>query len=175
MTKRYFSLAIMSFLLFAAAGSAVAGGMSQQQYADQYGLFGKGSEDWPYVKECLAAWGSRHPFRDTSALRFRVIEGNVKVFGIGSNVTDKASTGYAQLILIKPAVNVMGKSTYHLMNPNGWYCFAENVNVMGKSVINLGCKTHVIAGGGSTTALGSAPGESGKTVMGKTVVKRKCK
>ncbi|UCE90407.1 MAG: hypothetical protein JSW10_06245, partial [Pseudomonadota bacterium] len=153
MSKWYLLWIGVFIVLIAANSSAVAGGMSQQQYADQYGLYGKGSEQWPYVKECLAAWGSRHPFRDTSQLRFRVVEGNVKVFGIGSNVTDKASTSYPQLILIKPAVNVMGKSTYNLMNPNGWYCLVSKVNVMASSTINLHCKAHIASSKGGTTVL----------------------
>ena len=42
-------------------------------------------------------------------------------------------------MLVRPAVNVMGKSTIRLNNPKGWYCFRSNVTVAGKIDIEAHC------------------------------------
>ncbi len=136
---------------------------------------GKDSEYWPAVKACLTAWGDTHPFKDDSKLRFRVLETSVKVFGIGDDITDKEETSDPQLILVRPGVNVMGKLTFHLMNPKGWYCFEKNVTVMAKSEITVACTAQVASAGPGATVLGSSPGTGGTTVMGKTTFERKCK
>jgi hypothetical protein len=136
---------------------------------------GKDSEYWPVVKSCLEVWGEKHPFNDESKLRFRVLETSVKVFGIGDDITDKDETDDAQLILVRPGVNVMGKLTFHLMNPKGWYCFEKNVTVMAKSEITVACTAQVASAGPGATVLGSSPGKGGTTVMGKTTFERKCK
>ena len=136
---------------------------------------GKDSEYWPAVKACLEAWGDKQPFNDDSKLRFRVLETSVKVFGIGDDISDKDETEDAQLILVRPGVNVMGKLTFHLMNPKGWYCFEKNVTVMAKSEITVACTAQVASAGPGATVLGSSPGKGGTTVMGKTTFERKCK
>jgi len=136
---------------------------------------GKDSEHWPAVKSCLDAWGDTHPFKDDSKLRFRVLEVSVKVFGIGDDITDKDETDDPQLILVRPGVNVMGKLTFHLMNPKGWYCFEKNVTVMAKSEVTVACDAHVASAGPGATVMGSSPGKGGTTVMGKTTFERKCK
>jgi hypothetical protein len=135
---------------------------------------GKESPYWPVVKECLAAWGETQPFKDEPALRFRIIEPDVKVLGIGADITDSTQTSEPELILLRPAVNVMSKMTFHLMNPNGWYCFEKNITVMAKSEVSLACSAHVAAGSGGATVMGSSPGQGGATVMGKTVFERNC-
>jgi hypothetical protein len=136
---------------------------------------GKDSEYWPVVKACLGAWGDAHPFKDDSKLRFRVLETSVKVFGIGDDISDKDGTDDPQLILVRPGVNVMGKLTFHLMNPKGWYCFEKNVTVMAKSEITVACTAQVASAGPGATVLGSSPGKGGTTVMGKTTFERTCK
>ncbi len=174
MRNRRFVILFFVAGLVSANSWAGSKGMSREQYENQYGLYTSRSAHWPNVKGCLNAWGSNHPFKNRKKLRFRVIRSGVKVFGLGSNVDDYAKTSYPQLILIESAVNVMGKTTYRLMNPNGWYCFEDNVNVMGKAVIETACRTHIATSSGSTTVMGSNPGEGGVTVMGKTVIKRHC-
>ncbi len=172
MTVRRAALASLFALALAAGltaypGAAVSDG--PQFFA------GKNSEHWPAVKACLEAWGDKHPFTDDSKLRFRVLETTVKVFGIGDDITDKDETEEPQLVLVRPGVNVMGKLTFHLMNPKGWYCFEKNVTVMAKSEVTVGCTTQVASGGPGATVLGSSPGQGGTTVMGKTTFERKCK
>ena len=136
---------------------------------------GKDSEYWPAVRSCLDVWGDKHPFKDDSKLRFRVLETSVKVFGIGDDISDKEETDDPQLILVRPGVNVMGKLTFHLMNPKGWYCFEKNVTVMAKSEVTVACTAQVASAGPGATVLGSSPGKGGTTVMGKTTFERKCK
>jgi hypothetical protein len=159
-------------LALAVGLTAYASGVSPA--GTQY-FAGKESGYWPAVKACLAVWGDSHPFKDDSKLRFKVLDTSVKVFGIGSDITDDAETGDPQLVLVRPGVNVMGKLTFHLMNPKGWYCFEKNVTVMAKSEITLACTTQVASAGPGATVMGSSPGKGGTTVMGKTVFDRKCK
>ena len=149
--------------------------LNQQQYSDKFALQDAKSRHWPDVEACLKQWGN-HPFKDKTNIRFRIIKPDVKVFGIGANVIDNATTSYPQLIYIRPAVSVMSKTTYNLMNPNGWYCFKSKVNVMGKSVIKAACKAHIVTVKGKTTVLGEGEKEKkGTTVLGESVVERDCK
>ncbi len=158
---------------------ALAAGLSAHSGAvapagPQYSA-GKDSEYWPAVKACLEVWGDQHPFKDDSKLRFRVLESSVKVFGIGADIGDQDETADPQLILVRPGVNVMGKLTFRLMNPKGWYCFEKNVTVMAKSEMTVACTAQVASAGPGATVLGSSPGKGGTTVMGKTTFERKCK
>lgn len=172
------TLAISLILGCLSMNAWARGGLSQSQYEDRFNLHGKESPHWPDVKACINAWeGKSNPFRKKKNVRFRIMSSTVKVFGLGggsnSNV-DEVKTSYPQLIFIKSSVNVMGKSTFRLMNPNGWYCFEDNVNVMGKAVIEIGCNTNLATTSGSTTVMGASRGTSGVTVMGKSEVKRIC-
>ena len=163
-----FAVALAAGLLAVGAGAGLrrdAGAVREQGFAGS----------WPVVKSCLAVWGDSHPFKDESKVRFRIIESNVKVFGIGTDITDDVETSEPQLVLVRTAVNLMGKLTFRLMNPKGWYCFEKNITVMAKSDVTLACTAQVAAGGGGATVMGSSPGQGGTTVMGKTVFERKCK
>jgi hypothetical protein len=161
-----FALALAAGLT-AFPGGVVAGG-------SQYSA-GKDSEYWPAVKACLEVWGDTHPFKDDSKTRFRILDTSVKVFGIGADISDTDETNDPQLILVRPGVNVMGKLTFHLMNPKGWYCFEKNVTVMAKSEVTVACTAQVASAGPGATVMGSSPGKGGTTVMGKTTFERKCK
>lgn len=166
MMASLFALALAAGLT-AYSGAAVSDG-------PQF-LAGKDSEHWPAVKACLAVWGDAHPFKDDSKIRFRILDTSVKVFGIGADISDTDETNDPQLILVRPGVNVMGKLTFHLMNPKGWYCFEKNVTVMAKSEVTVACDAHVASAGPGATVMGSSPGKGGTTVMGKTTFERKCK
>jgi hypothetical protein len=172
MTVRRAVMASLFALALAAGLTAYSGAIVPD--GPQYSA-GKDSEYWPPVKACLEVWGDTHPFKDDSKLRFRVLETSVKVFGIGDDISDKDETDEPQLVLVRPGVNVMGKLTFHLMNPKGWYCFEKNVTVMAKSEVTVACTTQVASGGPGATVLGSSPGKGGTTVMGKTTFERKCK
>lgn len=163
-------------LLILPNSSALADSLNQRQYAEMFTLYNMRSPYGKDVNACLKTWGNEHPFKNKGRLQFRVIDNNVKVFGMGENVRDDTATTYPQMILIRPAVNVMGKMEYYLTNPNGWYCMDSNVTVMGKSVINLACSAKLTSTHGSITVLGKSDSKekSGTTVMGKTVINRHC-
>jgi hypothetical protein len=70
-------------------------------------------------------------------------------------------------VLVRPAVNVMGKSTIRLSNPKGWYCFVSNVTVAGKIEIELPCDAHIASAKEDGTAVGAADDSNkGVTVFG---------
>jgi hypothetical protein len=121
---------------------------------------------------CLKAWG-KHPFGANPA--YKTLATQVKVFGIGKDTQDTEVTKSPALTLINPGVNVMGGSTIELLNPNGWYCFKSNVNVMGGLTIKAHCKAKLASSssdGASTTVLGDNKESQGVTVMGSTTVER---
>lgn len=120
------------------------------------------------LTNCLKAWG-KHPFGESP--KYRTLPVSVKVFGIGSPTIDSAQTSAPELVLIKPSVNVMGGSTVELLNPNGWYCFVTNVNVMGKMKIKAHCNAHLAQSHDGTTVMGEDSQNKSVTVMGKTEVK----
>ena len=128
------------------------------------------SEDNPQaIRECLRKWG-RHPFKGENP-SYKELGGGVKVLGIGKRVEDTEVTTAPRLVLVDPAVSVLTKNTYRLLNPNGWYCLKDSVTVLGKSVIEAHCRARLTASSKSVTVLGSG-GTEGTTVLGKAVVKR---
>lgn len=167
-------LAITGLLI---AGTASAGGMGKQQYSDLYNLQTMNSKFAGAAKKCISAWGTKSPFKNVSATKFRVIESEGSLFGLGADIKDTAKTNYPQLIVIESGANIMGKSNMNLLNPKGWYCMNGNVTVMGKTTINLACTASMANTTDSNTVLGATrgSGSSGTTVMGKTVINRKCK
>ncbi len=164
-------------VLMSSVTAVSAAGLDRERYTARFPMQDRHSPNWPDVQACLRAWGPSQPFGDTRKLRFRVIRSSVKVFGLGGDVADDVVTDYPQLIFIQSAVNVMGKSRYRLMNPNGWYCFEDNVNVMGKAIIETACHPHLATSKGtSTTVLGKSDADEpgSVTVLGKTVIRRHC-
>ena len=128
-------------------------------------------DDPQAIRECLRKWGN-HPFTGENPA-YKELGGGVKVLGIGKSVADTEVTSTPRLILVNPAVNVLTKNTYRLLNPNGWYCLKDNVTVLGKSVIEAHCNARLTASSQSVTVLGSSSrGAEGVTVLGKAVVTR---
>ncbi len=117
------------------------------------------------IASCLKAWG-KHPFGSNP--RFKTMATSVKVFGIGQNPADTERTNSPSLVLVNTGVNVMGGAKLELLNPNGWYCFRSNVNVMGSLSINAHCKAHLASAHDGTTVLGSNSDNKSVTVMGST-------
>lgn len=121
------------------------------------------ADDQPALDACIASWGKASPFKKGHAAD-SVISSGVKVFGVGSGQSgNDAPTDKPALVLVRPAVNVMGKSTIHLANPNGWYCFRSNVTVAGAMHIEAPCKAHIASAKEDGTTVGAAD-ESGKGV-----------
>jgi len=111
------------------------------------------------------------PFKKgTSATK--VIATSVKVFGIGSeSATDEPTTTPS---LVRPGVNVMGKSVVKMTNPQGWYCFVSNVNVAGKVEIEIPCDAHIASAKEDGTSVRAADdGGRGVTVFGALQITRK--
>lgn len=119
------------------------------------------------IQGCLAAWG-QHPFG--AHPKYRVLASSVKIFGIGQSTDDTAITKGPDLVLIDTGVNVMGGSTLQLLNPNGWYCFASNVNVMGSLTLKAHCKAHLATATNGMTFMGGDPSNKSVTVFGATNV-----
>lgn len=120
-------------------------------------------EDQQTLDGCIAQWGRNSPFRKGTPAE-TIISTGVKVFGVGSSSSgNDAPTSHPALILVRPAVNVMGKSTIKLGNPKGWYCFRSNVNVMGKMEIDAPCDAHIASATSEGAAVGAAD-DTGKGV-----------
>jgi hypothetical protein len=99
------------------------------------------SGDQAVLDNCIGTWGDKSPFpKGTPAMR--EFDTGVTVFGLGRAPYDDVVTPKPSLILVRPAVNVMGKSTIRLGNPRGWYCFRSNTTVMGKITIDAICDAH---------------------------------
>jgi hypothetical protein len=124
------------------------------------------------VNGCLAVW-KHAPFKK-GAEPDRVIKTGVKVLGIGKRDSDDLeATSKPKLVVIKPAVNVLGTTRFHLMNPNGWYCFRANVSVLGKISIEAHCKAHLAqSGDGGASVLGSDETDGSVAVLGSVRVTR---
>ena len=121
------------------------------------------------LNQCLKAW-KKNPFRQKPD--YRVLKSGVKVLGVGGATEDNEETKSPQLILVEPSVSVLTKSTFRLMNPNGWYCLKSKVDVLSKVSIELHCKANLATSGGQATILGSDAKGNGVTVLGKSEVKR---
>jgi hypothetical protein len=119
------------------------------------------------IASCLRAWG-KQPFGANP--RYKTLSTSVKVFGIGENPADRERTSSPSLVLVNTGVNVMGRTRLELSNPNGWYCFKSNVNVMGSLIITAACTAHLASAHDGTTVLGSNSDNKSVTVMGATRV-----
>lgn len=120
------------------------------------------------VDRCLGNW-RKHPFKKNPP--FRIIAGKVRVLGAGGEIADTAPTDKPELVLIKPNVTVLAKSTLKLMNPNGWYCLKGRVAVLGKTQIDLACKANLASSEDGATVLGGGE-QNGVTVLGSSRVNR---
>jgi hypothetical protein len=120
------------------------------------------AEDQAALNQCIATWGAKSPFTKGTPPA-KVFSTGVKVFGIGNAAQDEDITDKPSLILVHPAVNVLGKTTIWLANPNGWYCFRSNVTVLGKIAIEAQCDAHIASARDEGTAV-AAVDESNKGV-----------
>ena len=128
--------------------------------------FAAHADDQPALDACIATWGSASPFKKGTPANKTIATG-VKVFGIGSEAPTDEATAKPSLVLVRPAVNVMGKSTISLKNPHGWYCFVSNVTVAGKIEIEIPCDAHVASAKEDGTSVGAVDeSNKGVTVFG---------
>lgn len=121
------------------------------------------ANDQAVLDHCIATWGSSSPFRKGTPAH-SVLASGVKVFGIGQGISGSDPvTDRPALVLVRPAVNVAGRTTIRLANPNGWYCFRSNVTVAGKLEIEAHCSAKIASARDSGTTVGAAD-ESNKGV-----------
>jgi hypothetical protein len=92
------------------------------------------------IARCLAKLGD-HPFGKDP--EYRKIAASVQILGSGDAVVDRAKTAEPELVLITAAIAVLGKASYQLLNPNGWYCMKVDVNVMADTTVRLACGAHL--------------------------------
>lgn len=127
------------------------------------------SESEDSLSSCLRAWG-QHPFGANPA--YRTLGATFNIFGVGTDLTDPYPSDTADLVLVRPSLNIMGGTTIALLNPNGWYCLLGDVNVMGRLTIQTDCRTHLaLAGEGLSILAGSSPKQA-VTVVGSTRIER---
>ncbi len=101
----------------------------------------KPTKEHEAIGKCMAAWGSNNPFGDNAYTEYRKISAAVSILGNGGYaVEDRDITTSPKLILVSASVSVLGSTNYLLMNPNGWYCFMVDVNVLSKVNVDLQCK-----------------------------------
>lgn len=131
------------------------------------GAFARDADE---IRDCLEHW-KEHPFKEKTP-KFRTLSTRVRVMGIGNEIGDTVKTDKPELVLVKPNVSVMSKTTLRLMNPNGWYCLKGKVAVLGKSEIMLHCNAKLASANSGAVVLGSDDAETGVTVLGESRVQR---
>jgi hypothetical protein len=113
------------------------------------------AQDQNALDGCISSWGKNSPFKKGTPAN-SVIAPSVKVFGIGgAGKVNDAPTDKPALVLVRPAVNVMGRSQIRLENPKGWYCFRSNVNVAGSMEIEAPCNAHIASAKEDGTSVGA--------------------
>lgn len=160
-------------MLLVTLSALAAEPLDRTAYAARFPLADQTNKDFAQVQACLAGWAG-HPFTTDDSRRFRLVETSVRVMGFGgSEVVDEVATSYPQIIVVRPNVSVMTRTTWKLLNPNGWYCFDTSVAVLAKGEVELGCGSHLASGsGGSVEVLGGSEQKGGVTVLGSVEVRR---
>lgn len=149
----------MTLLMFTAfAADGLTEGTERQQLA---------------IQRCLQNWGE-HPFGEGEKYRFKEAQLTVRVLQFGDVQKVDAPTAEPQLVYIEPNVNVLSKVTYSLENPNGWYCFNNNVDVLSKIQFDMHCDAKLASSRDGATVMGADEAGKGVTVLGSVRVERRC-
>ncbi len=88
------------------------------------------------IQRCLSRWKG-HPFPAEKPV-YRTIAAAINLGG-ETTVRDDHTTQEPELILIVAGVSILGKTKYEFLNPNGWYCFAVDVDIKSETSISLHC------------------------------------
>jgi hypothetical protein len=85
--------------------------------------------DTETMKKCLNQW-TIHPFATVTKANSKSIGIGVAVgpFQIGG-VNDLSPSPEPQLVVVNATLNLGGKATYKMLNPNGWYCLKLNFSL----------------------------------------------
>jgi hypothetical protein len=121
---------------------------------------------------CLLHWKD-HPFGPQPS--YRVLSPSVRVLGLGSReTTEELATATPELVIVDTSVSVLTKTTFTLANPNGWYCFAENVGVLSKIVFDAHCSANLADSRTGALVMGRSHTNGGVVVLGDVEVRREC-
>ncbi len=93
------------------------------------------------IQKCLNTWGGKAPFTMNSP--YRKIAASVTVLGVGNAINDTTTTTTPELVVLVAGVNVLSSPRYRLLNPNGWYCFVADVNVLSGLTVDLHKTAHL--------------------------------
>lgn len=118
------------------------------------------------IEACYAEWGD-HPFADASTQEFTYIEPIIRVMGFGSAEYSDKATDAPTLYLVGLNINDLTRTTYTLNNPNGWYCFYNNVTVTARQEVHMVDGAHIADAKSHVHVLGSGDrGHGGIVVLG---------
>ncbi len=132
----------------------------QPSYVDEDGK-ALSSSDLATVERCLAQWPN-HPFKLGNRYRVRKISTALSFGGVTLGGND-SPTAEPKLVLMTTSVNINvpgfdGIATYNFMNPNGYYCISNQVNVLAVVNFNLHCKAHLASSSKQFNVLSPIPG-----------------
>jgi hypothetical protein len=154
-----------------------AHGADQVAYDKKYGTRVPSADQAQTLDRCLQAWGEEAPWKTSAKLKVRVLSTQVRVMGFGGvEPVDDLHTEHPQLVLIEPSVSVATKTTYKLLNPNGWYCFHTPTTALAVSLVKLACDAHLSSSSDSGVAVigrdETSTGAGGVVVLGQFRVEK---
>ena len=118
------------------------------------------------LQTCYDAWGD-HPFQDPAQQTFTYVDVKIRVMGFGSAEYSDEPTSEPVLYLVGLNVNNLTRTTYWLNNPNGWYCFYNNVTVMARQEVRVADGAHIADANDPLAILGSGTKQhSGVVILG---------
>lgn len=137
-------------------------------------------EDQRLLAACLKQWPN-HPFTAGQTYRVRKVSTSLSIGGI-TLAGDDSPTVEPKLVLMKTSINLnvpgfTGMATYNFMNPNGYYCLANQFNVLADVRINLHCQARLASGENQFSVLSATNGsvsQSQVNVLSNVFVIRSC-
>lgn len=160
---------------------SLANAADQAEYDKKYGTQKPTPSQTAALNRCIQGWGDEAPWDSAADQKVRVISTQVRVMGFGgTEPVDDLKTDYPQLVLLEPSVSVATKTTYKLLNPNGWYCFHTATTALAVSRVELACEAHLANSSDSGVAViasdETGKGDGGVVVLGQFEVnKQGCK
>ena len=128
------------------------------------------------LKACYEVWGD-HPFGAAEDQDVQYIAGRTRILGFGSKEYDNPETSsQPTLYMVGMNINYMSGTTYWLNDPNGYYCFYNNVTALSVQRVVAHTNAKLADGNSSVVIIGSdddAEGHGGIIVIGRVEVSRK--
>lgn len=119
------------------------------------------SDEQRLLAACLKQWPN-HPFTEGKTYRVRKISTSFSFGGVTLAGND-SPTAEPKLVLMKTSINlnipgITGTAEYNFMNPNGYYCMTNQINVLADVRINLHCKARLASGENQFSVLSATNG-----------------